>query len=65
MAAVPGCILCGSQLYDLCAVLGAAGPALAEGIRNPVTNTDSSHLDIPNAVVSGPAIQVLPMAIFL
>lgn len=46
-------------------VLGVAGPALANNVLSSVTNSDDFHLDVPDAIVSGPAIQVLPMAIFI
>ncbi|WP_323959510.1 hypothetical protein GC088_13410 [Arthrobacter sp. JZ12] len=46
-------------------VLGVAGPALANDVLNSVTNSDDFNLDVPDAIVSGPAIQVLPMAIFI
>lgn len=46
-------------------VLGVAGPAVANDVLGSVTNSDDFNLEVPNAIVSGPAIQVLPMAIFI
>lgn len=45
-------------------VLGAAGPAVAQQIVGSVQGTDV-QLDVANPIVEGPAVQILPMAIFI
>ena len=46
-------------------VLGAAGPAMASSMLGNMNAADSLSLDIADPIVSAPAVQVLPMAIFI
>lgn len=45
-------------------VLGAAGPKIAQGLLSEIDN-DSISLDLADPIVAAPAVQVLPMAIFI
>lgn len=45
-------------------VLGAAGASVAEDVIGSFTNT-LEGFDVPSAIVEGPCLQVLPMAIFI
>ncbi len=46
-------------------VLGAAGPDMARSIIGSIGELDVVSLDIANPIVSAPAVQILPMAIFI
>ncbi|MGQ1836950.1 DUF6414 family protein [Kocuria turfanensis] len=46
-------------------VLGAAGPDVAEDMISGITEAEGFDLGVANPIVSGPAIQILPMAIFI
>lgn len=46
-------------------VLGAAGPEMAKEMISSFTSTDGLSLDVASPVVAGPAVQILPMAIFI
>lgn len=46
-------------------VIGAAGSDVAENMINAVTESDDFNLNVANPIVNGPAIQILPMAIFI
>lgn len=46
-------------------VMGAAGPKMAEDTIGEFNKIDSLSLDVANPIVTGPALQVLPMSIFL
>ena len=45
-------------------VLGAAGPTIAQELIESV-KTDELQLDVTDPIVAAPAVQILPMAIFL
>lgn len=45
-------------------VLGAASPAIAQSIVASL-NTEDMKLEVPDPIVAAPALQVLPMAIFI
>lgn len=46
-------------------VLGAAGPDLAQTMMAGITNSEGFDLGVANPIVTGPAVQILPMAIFI
>ncbi|MDI5968619.1 hypothetical protein POF50_004540 [Streptomyces sp. SL13] len=46
-------------------VFGTAGEAAIEELVNGVANTPEIHVDAANPVVESPALQILPMAIFV
>ncbi|MER7071034.1 hypothetical protein [Terrabacter sp. NPDC000476] len=45
-------------------VLGVAGPSTARELLDGL-KTDEFHLDLADPIVAGPAVQILPMAIFI
>ncbi|MGX5655226.1 DUF6414 family protein [Geodermatophilus nigrescens] len=45
-------------------VVGAAGPEMAESMVDSV-NTSSMSLDVASPIVRAPAVQILPMAVFI
>lgn len=45
-------------------VLGAASPAIAQNIVTGL-KTEDMKLEVPDPIVAAPALQVLPMAIFI
>lgn len=59
-------VLTGDRTINLTrrTVLGAAGPEVARGIINSMTTGDL-RLDVGEPIVSAPAVQILPMAIFI
>lgn len=46
-------------------VLGAASPATAQEIVSSARSSDELKLDVADPIVTAPAVQVLPMAIFI
>jgi hypothetical protein len=46
-------------------VLGAAGPELAQTVIQSMGEIEGMSLDVANPIVSAPAVQILPMAIFI
>ena len=46
-------------------VMGAAGPALAQTLIQSMGENEDMSLDVANPIVSAPAVQILPMAIFI
>lgn len=46
-------------------LLGAAGPEMAQGLMASVGSASNITLSVGDPIVSAPAVQVLPMAIFL
>ncbi len=46
-------------------VLGAAGPTLASTLINDIKNTDQLFLEVSDPIIESPAIQLLPLAIFV
>lgn len=46
-------------------VLGAAGSRVAQGAISSLKSGEGFNLDVPDPVVPAPAVQVLPMAIFV
>jgi hypothetical protein len=46
-------------------VLGAAGPQTARDMMASLNDNEELQLDVADPIVSAPAIQILPMAIFL
>lgn len=59
-------VLTGGETINLTrrTVLGVAGPAVAQEVVGLV-QTDELRLDVADPIVEAPAVQVLPMAIFL
>jgi hypothetical protein len=46
-------------------VMGAAGPQMAQDTIGAVNGSDGLSLDVANPIVTGPALQILPMSIFV
>jgi hypothetical protein len=46
-------------------VMGAAGPDMARNTINEINDVESLNLGVANPIVTGPALQILPMSIFV
>jgi hypothetical protein len=60
-------VLSGEETINLTrrTVLGVAGPELSREIVNGMTRGPDFHIESTDPIVSAPAVQVLPMAIFI
>ena len=46
-------------------VMGAAGPKMAQDTIGGINNAEGLNLGVADPIVKGPALQVLPMSIFV